>query len=110
MSDIDYAAVLSSIRPDDEWSMVGNDYATLVWHSDTPKPTKKTCDDAWPAVQLEQQVADIRAQREERYQHETDPMFYKHMRGEDGITLDDWKNAVNQIRTDLPYPTEVTNG
>ena len=42
----DYAAVLTAIRPGSEWSLDNNDYATLEWYSDTPKPTKKTLDDA----------------------------------------------------------------
>jgi hypothetical protein len=31
-------------------------------------------------------------------------MFMKVQRDQDGITLDDWKAAVAQIKADLPYP------
>ncbi|HEY7824825.1 MAG TPA: hypothetical protein VIG24_18440 [Acidimicrobiia bacterium] len=106
MSAPDYAAVLTAIRPDSLWGMTDNDYSTLTWHSDDPKPTKKTLDDAWPRVEYERQLAAVKAEREARYRHETDPMFMKVQRGEDGVTLDDWKAAVNQIRADLPYPEE----
>ena len=47
----DYAAVLRATHPGAQWSLSGNDYATLVWHDDTPKPSQAELDDAWPAVQ-----------------------------------------------------------
>jgi hypothetical protein len=100
----DYAAVLTAIRPGAQWSLDGNDYAGLTWLDDSPKPTKKTLDDAWPQVQHDREVARIRAERAARYHTETDPMFMKVQRGEDGVTLEAWKAAVDQIRADLPYP------
>ena len=100
----DYAVVLSSIRPGTAWTLVGDDYSGLTWLDDSPKPTKKTLDDAWPQVQHEREVARIRAERAARYQAETDPMFMKVQRGEDGVKLEDWKAAVDAIRADLPYP------
>jgi hypothetical protein len=54
----DYAAVLQAIRPGSLWSLVDNDYSTLEWHSDSPKPSKKTLDDAWPQVQYDREHAD----------------------------------------------------
>jgi hypothetical protein len=99
----DYAAVLASIRPGAEWSMIGNDYATLVWHSDSPKPTKKTCDDAWPQVQYELEYAAVEEARRARYQAETDGLYFEAMR-EDTPTLAAWIAAVDQIKADLPYP------
>ena len=46
-----YAAVLTANYPGAQWSLTGNDYATLVWYDDTPKPTQAELDAAWPAVQ-----------------------------------------------------------
>jgi hypothetical protein len=48
---IDYAAVLVANYPGAQWSLSGNDYDTLEWYDDTPKPTQQELDDAWPAVQ-----------------------------------------------------------
>lgn len=100
----DYAAVLSSIRPDAEWTLDGDTYAGLTWLDDSPKPTKATLDAAWPQVQYEQQLAAAKAARQARYQSETDPLYFKAMRDEDGVTVDDWKAAVAAIQADLPYP------
>lgn len=60
----DYAAVLSAIRPNSLWAMTDNDYATLAWHSEDPKPTKKTLDDAWPQVQADRAWTSVRAKRD----------------------------------------------
>jgi hypothetical protein len=101
---VDYAAVLVAIRPGTHWTLDGDDYAGLTWLDDSPKPTKKTLDDAWPAVQHDKEVASIRAERHMRYLAETDPLFFKVQRNEDGLTLAVWKAAVDQIKADLPYP------
>ena len=102
MSAPDYAAVLTAIRPDSLWGMVNNDYATLVWRSDDPKPTKKTLDDAWPQVEYEREYAAVKAERRARYQAETDGIYMAAVR--DDLPLDDWKAAVAAIKADLPYP------
>ena len=102
MSAPDYAAVLTAIRPDSLWSMTDNDYSTLDWKSDDPKPTKKTLDDAWPQVQYEREYAAVEAARRARYQAETDGIYMAAVR--EGLPLDDWKAAVAAIKADLPYP------
>jgi len=101
-----YVAVLEAIRPGAHWALDGDEYAGLTWLDDSPKPTKKTLDDAWPQVQHDLEVSRIRAQRASRYNAETDPIYMKVQRDEDGYTLDDWKAAVAQIKADLPYPEE----
>ena len=102
---VDYAAVLTAIRPGSLWSLVDNDYTTLEWHSDSPKPTKKTLDDAWPQVEHDLTVTRIRAERHRRYLAETDPLFMKAQRDEeDGVTMADWKAAVAAIKAELIYP------
>jgi hypothetical protein len=99
----DYAAVLTAEYPGREWSLNGNDYATLVMHDDGPKPTKATLDSKWAAVELARDTKQIEEARRARYQAETDGIYFEAMRG-DG-NLDAWTAAVNQIRADLPKPT-----
>ena len=106
MSAPDYAAVLTAIRPDSLWSMTDNDYSTLDWQSDDPKPTKKTLDDAWPQVEYEREYVAVEQARRARYQAETDGMYMAAVR--DDEPLDDWKAAVAAIKADLPYPEAPT--
>ena len=54
----DYAAVLVALYPGAQWSLSGNDYATLEWFEDTPKPSQAELDAAWPAVQQASQDAE----------------------------------------------------
>jgi len=98
----DYAAVLSAIRPDAQWSLNGNDYSGLTWLDDSPKPTKKTLEEAWPQVQYERAYAQVQAARRARYQAETDGLFFAAQR--EGGDLTAWQAAVDAIKADLPYP------
>jgi len=100
----DYAAVLVRNYPDAEWSLNGDDYAGLVWLSDSPKPTRKTLEDAWPQVQYDNAYADVQEQRLARYRAEADPLYFEAARGEGGVTMADWEAKVAQIKADLPYP------
>jgi hypothetical protein len=99
----DYPAVLAAIRPGAQWTLDGDDYAGLTWLDDSPKPTKKTLDDAWPQVQYQQQHDAVEANRRARYQAETDGLYFAAMR-EDTPSLAEWRAAVDQIKADLPYP------
>jgi hypothetical protein len=99
----DYAAVLTAIRPGTQWSLDGDLYEGLTWLDDSPKPTKKTLDEAWPQVDYDNQYSAVESARRARYQAETDGMFFAAQR--DGEPLDAWKAAVDQIKAELPYPT-----
>jgi hypothetical protein len=50
---IDLATVLIKKYHGSEWNLNGDDYAGLVWLSDTPKPSKKELEDLWPTVLAE---------------------------------------------------------
>jgi len=51
----DYTEILVRNYSGSSWTMHGNDYNTLEWHSESSKPTQQELDDAWPAVQQAQQ-------------------------------------------------------
>ena len=102
----DYPAVLTAIRPGAEWTLDGDGYDGLTWLDDSPKPSKKTLDDAWPQVQYEREYAQVEQARRARYQAETDGIYMAAVR--DDLPLDDWKAAVAAIKADLPYPEEPT--
>jgi len=60
----DYTAVLTRNYPGAEWSLNGDDYAGLVWHSDTPMPSQEELDAAWPAVRDAQAWDAVRVERD----------------------------------------------
>ena len=57
----DYAAVLTRRHADREWILDGDAYEGLTMLDDGPKPSKKSLDDAWPAV-----AAEIAAETQQR--------------------------------------------
>jgi len=99
----DYAAVLTANRPGAIWTLVGDDYAGLEWLDDSPKPTKKTLDDAWPQVEYDDAYAAVEDARRFQYQAQTDGLYFHAMR-EDTPTLTAWMAAVDAIKASLPYP------
>lgn len=65
------------------------------------------------AAYVETRKAPIREQRQARYKNETDPMYLKIDEDHTPLSvewegaLQDWRNAKNQIREDLPYPVSL---
>jgi hypothetical protein len=104
MSDINYEQVLSAIRPGAQWSLSGNDPATLVWHDDDTPPTKAELDAAAPQAAYERAYAEVEEARRARYQAETDGMFFSAQREGGDLTV--WAAAVDAIKADLPYPVQ----
>ena len=98
----DYAAVLTANYSGAQWSMSGNDYDTLQWYDDTPKPTQAELDAAWPAVQQQQTQAEVDQQRHAAYVAESDPLFFQWQRGE--ATEQAWRDKVAEIQARYPDP------
>ena len=99
---VDYAAVLTVIRPDSLWTLDGDEYAGLTWLSNDPKPTKKTLDDAWSQVDYDNQYAAVEAARRAAYQAYTDGMYFHAIRHSEPLT--EWEAAVAAIKVQYPYP------
>lgn len=101
---MDYSLILSLEYPEDVWDMQNNDYSTLVWMSDSQKPTKKELEALWPEVEYKWQSEKVESARQNAYQMESDPLFFKYQRNEDGITKAAWLAKVEEIRERYPMP------
>jgi hypothetical protein len=101
---MDYAAILTSIRPGTKWQLDGEMYAGLTWLDDSPKPTKKTLDDAWPQVAYDREYSAVRAARHAAYAAPDGPdaIFLQWQRGD--ATEQDWLDAVEAVKEQHPYP------
>ena len=82
---------------------VNPDYADIEWQDDRPQPTREECEAAWPGINYQDEYARVERARRERYQQETDGLFFDAQR--DGTDLSAWATAVDQIKADLPHPT-----
>lgn len=98
----DYTAVLMANYPGSEWTLDNNDYSTLQWLSDTPKPTQKELDAAWPQVDYANQCALVETARRTAYEQQSDGLFFEWQRG-DG-TEAAWRQAVAKVKAAHPYP------
>jgi len=100
----DYAAVLVALYPGAQWALSGNDYATLEWFEDTPKPSQAELDAAWQTVDYDNQIAAVEAARRADYEATSDPLFFEWQRG-DG-TEQAWLDAVAAVKAAHPYPPD----
>jgi len=82
---------------------VNPDYADIEWQDDRPQPTREECEAAWPGINYQDEYARVERARRERYQEETDGLFFAAQR--EGSDLSAWMAAVDQVKADLPYPT-----
>lgn len=98
----DYAAVLTTNYPTAQWSLNGNDYDTLDWYDDTPKPSQAELDAAWPRVEYDCQYCEVENARRAAYETDSDPLFFEWQRG-DG-TEQAWLDAVAAVKAAHPYP------
>jgi hypothetical protein len=103
----DYAAVLTANYAGSQWTLDNNDYATLQWHSDTPKPTQAELDAAWPQVNYANLCAQVENTRRTSYEKQSDGLFFEWQRG-DG-TEAAWRQAVAAIKAANPYPPAPKN-
>lgn len=99
---IDYTAILTANYPGAQWSLNNNDYATLEWYSNTPKPTQAELDSQWSQVNYDNQVAAVEAARRIAYEQQSDGLFFEWQRG-DG-TEAAWREAVAKVKLAHPYP------
>jgi hypothetical protein len=63
---IDYAQILFVNYAGSKWTLDGNSYDGLTWHSNTPKPTQAELDALWESTQAavaakEQAAKDVKA-------------------------------------------------
>jgi len=98
----DYAAVLMANYPGTQWALNNNDYATVQWFSDTPKPTQTELDAAWPQVDYQNQCTAVENARRTAYEKQSDGLFFEWQRG-DG-TEAAWRKAVATVKAAYPYP------
>jgi hypothetical protein len=102
---VDYSAVLSAIRPGAEWSLNGDDYATLAWLSEGEPPTQAECDAAAPQVMFDREMLQVERARHAAYVTDADPLFFKWQRGTG--TEQAWRDAVQVVKDAHPYPEPV---
>lgn len=102
---MDIANVLTRRYPGKLWGLVDNDYSTLDWEDDTPKPTLAKLQKLWPGVKAEMEKESAEHARRRDYELKADPIFFQYQRGE--ATKQEWLDAVQAVKDAHPYPEEA---
>jgi hypothetical protein len=98
---INYLQILSQNYSNKAWAISDNDYETLQWFDESPKPTQAELDALWPSTQTAVFNKSQQDARSIAYRNESDPVFFKWQRGE--ATEQEWKDAVAAIQARYPY-------
>lgn len=98
----DYALVLARRWPGAEWTLNGNDPASVVWLSDGDAPSQADMDAVAGEVELEVATERAQAERRSAYLSESDPLFFEWQRGEG--TEQAWLAKVAEIKARFPLP------
>lgn len=96
--------ILTRKYPGTEWALTENDYATLEWFSDTPKPTEKQLEELQPEVDYEIAYEAVQAKRAGAYSAESDILKYKWEETLDPADHAAFMTAKQAIRERFPYP------
>ena len=99
---MDIANILTDKYPDTIWTLDGDDYEGLEWLDDSPKPTKKALEAAWPEVQHARAVREVERARAAAYRETADPLYFQWQRGE--VSEQQWLDAVQAVKDAHPYP------
>jgi hypothetical protein len=94
---------VASLRPGVEWTMSGDDVDNIIWHTEGVEPLTVAEVEAEVKRLEALEAAEVpRRARQEAYQSESDPLFFKWQRGE--ASEQEWLDKVAEIR--LRYPTD----
>ena len=101
---MDIPHILTRNYPGAAWTLDGDDYEGLEWLDDSPKPTKKALEAAWPEVENARAVQAVRQARHAAYAAPdgADAIFLQYQRGD--ATEQDWLDAVQAVKDAHPYP------
>ena len=62
--------------------------------------------EAYEAGAYDREVAAVEQRRQHAYQIESDPLFFKYQRDEDGVTKQVWLEKIDEIRARFPMPEQ----
>ena len=93
---IDYSKILSLNFPSSEWVISDNDYSTLQWHSNTPKPTQAELDALWDKTKKQ---IDFVQNRQQAYPSIVDQLDTLYHGGYDA-----WKAQIQAVKEQFPKP------
>ena len=101
---MDITTILTKRYPEAFWSLDGDRYAGLRWHSEGKKPSLKYFQEEWAQVEYETACEQVEADRKVAYRLTTDPIFFEFQRGDK--TEQEWLDAVQAVKDANVYPVD----
>ena len=99
---MDIVAILNRNYAGTQWSISDNDYATLDWYSESPKPTEAQLQAQWAEVEYSDNYEAVETTRRTQYEAQSDGLFFEWQRGTN--TQAAWETAVQAVKDANPYP------
>jgi hypothetical protein len=93
---INYTEILSVNYPNSEWVMSNNDYSTLQWHSNTPKPTQSELDALSESTKKQLDFIRNRAKAYPSIVDQLDTLYHG--------GFDAWKAQIQEVKDQYPKP------
>lgn len=105
---MDIKLILLTNYAGSEWAITDNDYSSLIWYSNSKKPTQSELESQWADVEYKVAYDAVSASRHAAYvaPNGSDAVFMKYQRGE--ATEQEWLDAVTEINDANPYPVQET--
>ena len=91
---INYTQILTVNYPTAEWVMSDNNYETLQWHSNTPKPSKAELDALWEATKAQVEFVKNRQQAYPSIVDQLDTLYHG--------GYDAWKATIEEVKNKYP--------
>lgn len=91
----------------DGWAGTGNPAKITLWLHEQTKPSDQEIKAAIPQGAYLRECKEVERNRQAAYREESDPLFFKFQRNEDGVTKTAWLAKVEEIRERYPMPEQV---
>lgn len=85
------------------FSISDDDYDTLEWYEETPKPTLEEIQSKIASAEVIHHNNIVNDQRKTAYEQTSDPIFFKWQRNE--ATQEEWLTAVQEVKNQYPKRT-----
>ena len=103
---IDIAKCITYLRPNDQWTLVGNEYSGLTWISDTPKPTPDELEEAWVVVGPRSEWDFVRKERNS-FLSASDWTQFNDVSIPNKQAWAEYREKLRNITKDFPSPQDV---
>ncbi len=102
MSIVSYAAAIVALRPNESFTINGDDYSTLVWQEETQPPTLSEVVSKYNELKTEYDSKEYARNRAKAYPTIQEQLDMQYWDSVNGTTT--WQDAIEAVKTQYPKP------